>query len=147
MTLTQQELANVFGVTSRTIRQWRVEGMPAELQDHSGNEYRLLEVLEWYIKRRVGNEFTFEKTRLLSAQAYKTELECRMLKLELLETSEVQNIWATIRNQFQQKVRKVPERVPPSILKTSNLIDTKQQLRQLFAQALEDLAKLKPQTK
>ena len=70
-----------------------------------------------------------------------------MLKLELLETSEVQNIWATIRNQFQQKVRKVPERVPPSILKTSNLINTKQQLRQLFAQALEDLAKLKQQTK
>ena len=70
-----------------------------------------------------------------------------MLKLELLETSEVQNIWATIRNQFQQKVRKVPERVPPSILKTSNLIDTKQQLRELFAQVLKDLAKLKPQTK
>ena len=147
MTLTQQELANVFGVTSRTIRQWRAEGMPAELQDHSGNEYRLLEVLEWYIKRRVGNELTFEKTRLLSAQAYKTELECRMLKLELLETSEVQNIWATIRNQFQQKVSKVPERMPPSILKTSNLIDTKQQLRQFFAQAPEDLAKLTPQTK
>ena len=102
MALTQQELANVFGVTSRTIRQWRAEGMPAEFQDHSGHEYRLLEVLEWYIKRRVGNELTFEKTRLLSAQAYKTELECRMLKLELLETSEVQNIWATIRNQFQQ---------------------------------------------
>ena len=147
MTLNQQELANVFRVTSRTIRQWRAEGMPSELQDHSGNECRLSKVLEWYIKRRVGNELTFEKTRLLSAQAYKTELECRMLKLELLETSAVENTWATIRNQFQQKVRKVPERVPPSILETHNLIDTKQQLRELLAQALKDLAKLKPQTK
>ena len=147
MNLNQQQLAQTLNISDRTIRHWQTEGMPVQEQNHFGNEYRLSEVLEWYIKRRVGNEFTFEKTRLLSAQAYKTELECRMLKLELLETSEVQNIWATIRNQFQQKVRKVPERVPPSILKTSNLIDTKQQLRQLFAQALEDLAKLKPQTK
>ena len=54
---------------------------------------------------------------------------------------------STIRNQFQQKVRKVPERGLPSILETSNLIDTKQQLRQLFDQVLEDLAKLTPQTK
>ena len=147
MTLTQQELANVFGVTSRTIRQWRAEGMPVKLKDHSGNDYRLLEVLEWYIKRRAGNELTFEKTRLLSAQAYKTELECRMLKLELLETSEVQNIWATIRNEFQQKISQIPEQIPTSILKITNLVDAKQQLRELFTQALEDLSKLKPQTK
>ena len=121
--------------------------MPVKLKDYSDNDYRLLEVLEWYIKRRVGNEFTFEKTRLLSAQAYKTEFECRILKLELLETSEVQNIWATIRNEFQQKISQIPEQIPTSILKITNLVDAKQQLRELFTQALADLSKLKPQTK
>ncbi|HCV87357.1 MAG TPA: hypothetical protein DGB85_12350 [Deltaproteobacteria bacterium] len=95
-------------------------------------------------KRRVGNEFTFEKTWLLSAQACKTELGCRLLKLELLEMSEVGNIWATIRIQFQEKMRKVPERLPASIFNNSNLIDTKQQQSELFAEGLKDLAKLTP---
>lgn len=147
MNLNQLQLAETFGVSDRTIRHWQTEGMPVQEQNHSGNEYRLSEVLEWYIKRRIGSELQYEKTRLFAAQAHKTELECRMLKLEVLETSEVQNIWATIRNEFQQKISQIPERIPASILKITNLVDAKQQLRGIFAQALEDLAKLEPQTK
>ena len=70
--MTQQELARTFRVTCRTIRHWQTEGMPVQEQNHSGNEYRLSEVLEWYIKRRIGSELQYEKTRLFAAQAHKT---------------------------------------------------------------------------
>ena len=59
----------------------------------------------------------------------------------------MESTWATIRNEFQQKISQIPEQIPASILKITNLVDAKQQLREIFAQALEDLAKLEPQTK
>jgi len=77
----------------------------------------------------------------------KLELECEFLRLELIRTNEVENTWATIRNEFQQKISQIPEQIPASILKITNLVDAKQQLREIFAQTLEDLSKLKPQTK
>jgi phage terminase Nu1 subunit (DNA packaging protein) len=147
MNLNQLQLAETFGVSDRTIRHWQTEGMPVQEQNHSGNEYRLSEVLEWYIKRRIGSELQYEKTRLFAAQAHKTELECEFLRLELIRTTEVESTWATIRNEFQQKISQIPEQIPASILKITNLVDAKQQLREIFAQALEDLAKLEPQTK
>jgi hypothetical protein len=48
---------------------------------------------------------------------------------------------------FNKKSVKLPEQIPASILKITNLVDAKQQLREIFAQTLEDLSKLKPQTK
>jgi phage terminase Nu1 subunit (DNA packaging protein) len=121
--------------------------MPVENQAHGGNRYRLSDCIEWYIKRRIGSELKYEKTRLFAAQAHKTELECEFLRLELIRTTEVESTWATIRNEFQQKISQIPEQIPASILKITNLVDAKQQLREIFAQALEDLAKLEPQTK
>ena len=147
MNLNQQQLAQTLNVSDRTIRHWQTEGMPVQEQNHFGNEYHLSEVLEWYIKRRIGSELQYEKTRLFAAQAHKTELECEFLRLELIRTTEVESPWATIRNEFQQKISQIPEQIPASILKITNLVDAKQQRRESFAQALEDLAKLEPQTK
>lgn len=70
--MTQQELARTFRVTCRTIRHWQTEGMPVENQAHGGNRYRLSDCIEWYIKRRIGSELQYEKTRLFAAQAHKT---------------------------------------------------------------------------
>jgi len=147
MRLTQQKLARTFRVTCRTIRHWHTEGLPIEGTDGKENVYDLAQCVEWYIKRRIGSELQYEKTRLFAAQAHKTELECEFLRLELIRTTEVESTWATIRNEFQQKISQIPERIPASILKITNLVDAKQQLREIFAQALEDLAKLEPQTK
>ena len=144
--MTQQELARTFRVTCRTIRHWQTEGMPVQEQNHSGNEYRLSEVLEWYSEELAVN-FSTRKLDSLRLKHTKLELECEFLRLELIRTNEVENTWATIRNEFQQKISQIPERIPASILKITNLVDAKQQLREIFAQTLEDLSKLKPQTK
>ena len=91
--------------------------------------------------------FSTRKLDSLRLKHTKLELECEFLRLELIRTNEVESTWATIRNEFQQKISQIPERIPASILKITNLVDAKQQLREIFAQALEDLAKLEPQTK
>jgi len=147
MKVNQADLASALGVHTRTIQKWHTEGFPIEGTDGKENVYDLAQCVEWYIKRRIGSELQYEKTRLFAAQAHKTELECEFLRLELIRTTEVESTWATIRNEFQQKISQIPERIPASILKITNLVDAKQQLREIFAQALEDLAKLEPQTK
>ncbi len=80
MNLNQQQLAEKFGLSDRTIWQWQNEGLPVELPAHGGNRYRLSDCIEWVVRRRFGNELTYEKTRLMSAMATKTEFETKLLQ-------------------------------------------------------------------
>ena len=80
MNLNQQQLAETFGLSDRTIWQWQNEGLPVELPAHGGNRYRLSDCIEWVVRRRFGDELTCEKTRLTLAMATKTELETKLLQ-------------------------------------------------------------------
>ena len=80
MNLNQQQLAETFGLSDRTIWQWQNEGLQVELPAHGGNRYRLSDCIEWVVRRRFGNELTYKKTRLTSAMATKTELETKLLQ-------------------------------------------------------------------
>lgn len=45
--MTEMQLANHFGVTTRTIRNWRAQGMPS--QKFGGiRRYRLSDVMAWH---------------------------------------------------------------------------------------------------
>jgi len=103
--------------------------------------------LNGILSEELAVNFSTRKLDSLRLKHTKLELECEFLRLELIRTNEVENTWATIRNEFQQKISQIPEQIPASILKITNLVDAKQQLREIFAQTLEDLSKLKPQTK
>jgi len=103
--------------------------------------------LNGILSEELAVNFSTRKLDSLRLKHTKLELECEFLRLELIRTNEVESTWATIRNEFQQKISQIPEQIPASILKITNLVDAKQQLREIFAQTLEDLSKLKPQTK
>ena len=123
MNLNQQQLAQTFGVSDRTIRQRQNEGLPVELQAHGGNRYRLSDCIEWVVRRRFGNELVFEKTRLTKAQADKTEVEIRLLQLELLNSFDVESTWSTIRDELREEVETIPQRITPALLQQRNLVD------------------------
>ena len=106
MNLNQQQLAQTFGVSDRTIRQWQNEGLPVEKQAHGGNRYRLSGCIEWVVRRRFGNDLIFEKTRLTKAQADKTEVEIRLLQLQLLNSVDVESTWSTIRDELREEVER-----------------------------------------
>ena len=80
MLLNQQDLAKAFNVTTRTIRSWHSEGCPIHSQEVHCTLYSLPNVLEFVVKKRVGNELTYEKIRLTAAMATKTELETKLLQ-------------------------------------------------------------------
>ena len=142
MNLNQQQLAQTFGVSDRTIRQWQNEGLPVEKQAHGGNRYRLSDCIEWVVRRRFGNDLIFEKTRLTKAQADKTEVEIRLLQLELLNSVDVESTWSTIRDELREEVETIPQRITPALLQQRNSVDVEQSLEALLNEALAALTRI-----
>ena len=142
MNLNQQQLAQTFGVSDKTIRQWQNEGLPVEKQAHGGNRYRLSDCIEWVVRRRFGNDLIFEKTRLTKAQADKTEVEIRLLQLELLNSVDVESTWSTIRDELREEVETRPQRITPALLQQRNLFDVEQSLEDLLNEALAALTRI-----
>ena len=116
--------------------------MPVELQAHGGNRYRLSDCIEWVVRRRFGNELIFEKTRLARFQADKTEVEIRLLQLELLNSVDVESTWSTIRDELREEVETIPQRITPALLQQRNLVDVEQSLEDLLNEALAALTKV-----
>ena len=142
MLLNQQDLAKAFNVTTRTIRVWHLEGCPIHSQEVHCTLYHLPDVLEFVVKKRVGNELTYEKTRLTAAMATKTELETKRLQQELLQTNLVNITWSLFLNDLEDKVRAIPEQVPEELLQQNTLLDCKSMLKEIFSEALADLSKM-----
>ena len=126
MNLNQQQLAQTFGVSDRTIRQWQNEGLPVELQAHGGNRYRLSDCIEWVVRRRFGNELVFEKTRLTKAQADKTKVQICLLQLQLLNSVEVTSTRSSICNELREKVETTLQRITPALLQQWHLVDVEE---------------------
>ena len=121
--------------------------MPVELQAHGGNRYRLSDCIEWVVRRRFGNELTYEKTKLTSAMATKTELETKRLQQELLQTNLVNITWGMFRQDLEEKVRAMPEQLTEELLQQKTLVDCKTQLKEIFGEALADLSSIEVMAK
>ena len=132
MLLNQQDLAKALNVTTRTIRAWHAEGCPIHSQQVHCTLYHLPDVLEFVVKKRVGNELTYEKTRLTSAMATKTELETKRLQQELLQTNLVNFTWGMFRQDLEEKVRAMPEQLTEELLQQKTLVDCKTQLKEIL---------------
>jgi phage terminase Nu1 subunit (DNA packaging protein) len=137
MVLNQSEIAEAFGVTTRAIQKWHNEGMPLEGMDGKENQYDLTKCVEWYVKRRVGNDLQYEKTRLTKAQANKTELEGKLLERELLRADNVKNVWVSQIIAFRSRVLAMPTKLAPDILQATSLTEAKG----IIADALEEALK------
>jgi phage terminase Nu1 subunit (DNA packaging protein) len=147
MLLDQQQLASALNVTTRTIRAWHTEGCPIHSQEVHCTLYNLPDVLEFVVKKRVGNELTYEKTRLTAAMATKTELETKRLQQELLQTNLVNITWGMFLSDLEDKVRAIPEQLSEDLLQQETMLDCKTMLKEIFSEALADLSRMEAMTK
>ena len=92
--------------------------------------YHLPDVLEFVVKKRVGNELTYEKIRLTAAMATKTDLETKLLQQELLQTNLVNITWGMFRQDLEEKVRAIPEHLTEELPQQKTLVNCKTQLKE-----------------
>ena len=139
----QQEIAEIFQTTPRTIHWWQQEGLPTLVQAHGGNQYGLHEVLDWVIRRRFGNKLVFEKKRLTKAQADKTKVQICLLQLQLLNSVEVASTRSTICNELREKVETTLQRITLALLQQRHLVDVEEILKTCWMSHWLHLRRLK----
>ena len=79
---------------------------------------------------------------MTKAQADKTEVEIRLLQLQLLNSFDVESTWSTIRDELREEVKTIPQRITPALLQQRNLVDVEQSLEDLLNEALAALTRI-----
>lgn len=97
MRVNKRELADILGVTERTLTEWQDHGMPIKSRGARGeeNEYDCPVVIAWMIDREVNKRSRAEsqRDRLTRLQADAQELELLERKRELLPAGEIEPVW------------------------------------------------------
>ena len=83
MIANKKQLADIFGVTDRTITDWEGAGLPIESRPGRGisNQYDTAKCIEWRTQRVVGSE------RQLSARERREDAQAKLYELQVLEKS------------------------------------------------------------
>jgi phage terminase Nu1 subunit (DNA packaging protein) len=118
--LTIAQIAEMTGKTKRTIANWIAkEGMPTH-ETHAGRETTCpaKEWLDWYIKRATATDYNAERTRLTKEQADKEEMANAVRRGELLEASEVGDLWEDLTLAARAKFLALATRVAPLVQAT-----------------------------
>lgn len=89
----QTEIANIFGVTARTITEWQAAGMPVAVQGGPGvpGEYDSAACIRWQVEREVRKvQGESPKDRLARLQGDDLEMKLAHQRGKLIDTSTVE---------------------------------------------------------
>lgn len=124
----QKELADLFGVTTRQIRNWEADGLP---KSADGNQklYPLRKVIAWHEERAVAQAlaavevgaFEAAKIRKLEAEAESKELDLAVRRGELVPLDEVEGVVRESLQAVDSVLRHSPSRFAPLLAKAANL--------------------------
>jgi phage terminase Nu1 subunit (DNA packaging protein) len=110
------EIAGIFRVTERAVRQWIEQGMPTTSATASGRGMRytldLAACAEWYFQRN-GERFALVRaqTRLASEQADKTRMDNEVRQADLAEMSVITRVVNALVGRVKKKLTALPRRL------------------------------------
>jgi phage terminase Nu1 subunit (DNA packaging protein) len=150
MIVTKSELAEILGVSERTLSTWQQEGLPIENQQHQGNTYHTVKVIDW-LKQHHANRLTesngeildleAEKARLTKAQADAAELKLAEQKRQLLDANEVQAVWENNIMACRAKLLSLPSKIAPVVANETSTPIIESTIRDALYEALDELSR------
>lgn len=93
----QRELADIMGITQKSLSLWQRDGLPVKLETENGlsNQYDTAEVIAWYVARELAKTSgESPKDRLARLQGDNVELELATKRGLLIEASEIEPAWS-----------------------------------------------------
>lgn len=119
--LTQEQAAEVVGLTARRLRQLADEGNgPAQT---AGGQYEAREIGRWFRERLMSElgvaedgkvyDYEAERARLTKAQADKTELEAAELAGHLVRVEDVETEWSRMLGSVRARLLSLPTKAAP----------------------------------
>ena len=140
--LRQIDLAAIFGVTDRTIRNWDAEGLPGNGEGR-GRVYDWSLVLPWYVARisgsRPGAEPLTDKAREQKANADIAEIEAARLAGRTMDRGEVVATWSAFLGRLRESIRGIPHRAAPRIEPGMILAEVEAIIQKEVDQTLRDV--------
>jgi len=139
-------LAEAFNVTGRRVQQLAQDDIiPKSVR----GKYDLIACTAAYTKylheRATGKDIEpqdvhKERTRLLKAQADKTELEVKSMNGELIAAEQVELLWGGLVSAFRAKIMGLPVRCAHRVLNLNTYQEIEEVLRGHVNEALEELS-------
>ena len=140
--LKQNDIAALFGVTDRTIRNWNDEGLPGNGEGR-GRVYDWPLVLAWRDARisgfRGSGSDLSDKERKLRAEADLAEMEAAKEAGQLLDANEVQQAWEAFLSRLKVNLDGLPDRAAPLIEDGMNLAEKIAAIRRELNSVRRDL--------
>ena len=96
MIVNKNQLADVMGVSERTLSEWQEDGLPIKSVGGRGmeNQYETAEVIEWRVQRAVaGKSVLTPRDRRDLAEAQRSELELAKESRKVVSIEEVLPMW------------------------------------------------------
>lgn len=151
MNLSRQQLADLFGVTPRTISSWQCEpDFPQPAREGRSNAYDATACVKWWRDREVGKliegddggllNLDQERARLARSQREKVELELRVRRDELVDAAGVVRQFRHAATTAQTAILAVPDRLAAVIAAESDPDRVHEKLKQELESALSVLA-------
>lgn len=146
MQLTTKQVAETFGVTTRTVHNWLNEGVPVLRNGgRAGNKFPLAELIQWWVERQVRAnaedgvlDYTAERARLTFHQANIAEMDAEKQRGNLWPMETVQLLLQRIIGNGRSKLLAIPGKFRNRL---PDLGDEAYQLQEeLIHEACEELA-------
>jgi len=145
---TKRELAEIFGVTPRTIENWINKGVPVKTRGGRGIEwdFNTPDVIEWFIEYRTGSnsDLSKERANLAKAQAKKVNLEVRKLEGDLVSREAILNTWNEIILLSRSHLLAMPSKLTPRLIGQSDHNTIFNIIKDDVYQTLTELAEADP---
>ena len=140
--LKQNDIAALFGVTDRTIRNWIAEGLPGNGEGR-GRLYDWPTVLAWRDARisgfRGGSSDLTDRERKLKGEADLVQMEAAKEAGHLLDANEVQQVWEAFLARLKVNLDGLPDRAAPLIEDGMNLAEKIAAIRRELNSVRRDL--------
>lgn len=144
MIVTRKELADIFGVTDRTVSTWITRGLKSCGKRDKTLLYNTVDAIQFreneIMMNSVGADFETERTRKIKLEADKVELELRKMRGELIETELVVNEWSSSIIRCKTKLIAIAEKTASMLLSFKNQNEAKDFLLSEIYIALEELS-------
>jgi phage terminase Nu1 subunit (DNA packaging protein) len=155
--VTKIQLAEILGVSDRTLTTWQKNGLPIKVDGARGeaNKYDTEDVIEWMIARDVnaaiggtggGSEkydYETERARLTFHQANKVALEEDILRGTSILSSDVEAFQSRMIAAFRAKCLALPTKTAPRVVYLDSLAEVEAELRSAVYDALTELSEFK----
>lgn len=140
----QTEMANLFGVSARTVQEWQSSGMPVAVFGGPGvpGEYDATACIRWYVDREVkrvsGGETA--KDRLARLQGDSLEAKLAVDRGQLIPATAVEPAMRAAIVTARERIRNEPARIA-ALLEGKNRTEREAMLRDLLDETLLKLSR------